>query len=638
MARNRFENYISNQYTPQFTPTPIDANMAFNVINARQGYYDNIMKAIDQLNPDLEYIRPNEFNQGDLPIANQLYQSRAQEQQSLIDDILKTDNLNDAARRVAKLANDPTYKQTAEALKMRKLQKDQERKMLEDNYGKDVYFNDYLRHFEQNYLTPFDVTNYGLKSAIGAITPPIAEILKDFTGMMEANQFQTADGRMIGKTEDGQYFITKEGTTKYISFEEAKQELEAGVYGDPRVQPWLNVMDKLGKGKEVRDMLNAQIMGAASAKAYTQNTSNIDYMNNRQWDLNASGNKDNPYGEPSFNPWNMFESQAPNIVNVDEQGNLVVNWEVMYSTPEYKQLQEEFEKETRTYNANETSAQREQRIKNAGDKVNNFIKEKYNDQIIELDKKYPGMSPQAKANFINESISGQMYMHQLTDATTGNPIEAKKTRLETFRSNNLYEMTPTGPKRVTYEDVLSESNSQETADKGNVFVNGVNVVSTMPPPDKNRSDKEQYTIYSGTPFSIGDKKYIASENNTTQQKRYSQFNSLFNIKHDISKNYGTGIIESETYGPISMISFRVPEIDQNGQKTGRMQVKAAEGKYDENTGMLIVKTINPYTQEVYDYHLDPKDENALRSYAEDPNNTFSDEEVYNLIPRQTRKK
>jgi hypothetical protein len=316
MARNRFENYISNQYTSQFTPTPIDANMGLNVINARQGYYDNVMKAIDQLNPDLQYIAPNQFDQGDLPIANELFQSRAQEQQSLIDDILKTDNLNDAARRVSKLANDPTYKQKAEALKMRKLQYDQNRKMLEDQYGKDAYFNDYLTYYEQNRLTPFDVTNYGLNSAIGAQTPDASKLAKDWASILEYDEIPLGNGSFIGKTGDsGEYYISVDGKRQTLSPEKVASTLTNGMLGDPTVQNWLSTMNRIGQGEKAFKMIESQINAVVAGKSFNRTQLSYDQKQNDEYLLRLKNSLENPENPKS-------PEQTDSLYNITDFANL----------------------------------------------------------------------------------------------------------------------------------------------------------------------------------------------------------------------------------------------------------------------------------------------------------------------------
>lgn len=626
MARNRFENYIGNQYQSQFTPTPIDANMAFNVINARQGYYDNIMKSIDMLNPDLEYIAPNQFDQGDLPIANQLYQQRAQEQQKLIDDILKTDNLNDAARRVSKLASDPTYKQTAEALKMRKLQYNQGRKMLEDSYGKDPFYNQYVRWFEQNRLTPFDVTNYGINSAVGAPTPDFDQSLKTISDIMKADKWQTADGSMVERTSDGQYFKTVRGTRERISYEEAYDHAKGWVLADPATRNWVSTLNKIGLDGEA--MLEQKFKSFAGAKSYDEMTQEVGYISNKQWDEDSALRQKNNNTEYDYRPAYNFESNEVPPLTI-KNGQVVVNEEALVNDPTYQQLKKDVQ------NALQDRGEGAGARKNAvSQKLQDYVSTTYKKGLADIEARFPNMSNEAKINMLNQAKSGTVYEQVLIDKETGNPKTSETVNFGDFSSGNLYEKTPTGLKAVKKEDLLDNVNSDNnTAGKGKVVSTGINVTASMPSYNYNTPNKEQQSFVSGRVFEINGKQYIAAENSVNQAKRYKPFNDLFSIQYKVKDDFSQGIIETEDYGRIPLVSYKVYELDQNGNKTGRYQTRASKGYYNPDTKKLDLEQINEYTGERYTYSVDPTDEEALRELSNDPRISLSDQEVHEMIKR-----
>jgi hypothetical protein len=388
--RNRFENYISNGYTQQFTPTPLDANMAFNTINARQAYYDNIQKALATANPQLDYLTPNQYDQGDMMIANQLHAERQQGINEIADQIAKTDNLTEAARNISKFANDPEYNKKVQGLQNRKLQDQQNRKMLQDTYGKDPFYNQYLSNYERSRYSEFSPTS-SLNSPIGALTPDLDKKIKTIADMMESNSFTTADGSMIGTTGDGQFYVTRKGKKEYISQQEAFNEMSAFVLGDPEVGNWYNTLLQTGYKKEDLDaMLTSKIGGAASAKAFTKTESEIGYMEDG-FARDANKKKLDTPSEPVFNPWGSFNSQSRQLANIDENGNIVPNWNSIYEEPEFKQIQEAFAKETKIYNANETSEQRNARIQTASNKVTATVKKLFDDKIALIKSNYPDM-------------------------------------------------------------------------------------------------------------------------------------------------------------------------------------------------------------------------------------------------------
>lgn len=545
MPRNRFENYIGNQYQSQFTPTPLDANLAFNTINARQGYYDNIQAALAKSNPQLDYLAPNQFDQGDMQPAYELMNERAKQIESITGDIYKTDNLTDAARKIAALQNDPNYNQKVQALRNRKLQDEQYRKTLQDNYGKDPFFNQYLSNYEKSRYSEFSPTS-SLNSPIGALTPDSSKLLKDITSMMESDSWQTADGSMVGKSADGQFYITRKGKTERIDYKQAMQEASAFVYGDPTVQNWLSVMDRMGiNGKA---MLDSQIMGAASAKAFNKSESEIGYIEDG-FARDANKKKIDTPTESVLNPWGAFDSNSVAPLMVDSNGEIVVNIE----DPEYQRLK----KEASIVRArgNSPSSKAIQAEIKAQQEFNNYSRNKYQEEIAKIKEQYPGMSNEAIVNMLNQAASGQMYMEQLKDPDTGNPIDGNKVPIQQFSGRTIYEVGATGPEEVKWEDVVEEASKKEnTLGEGNVFQNGINIMVTNPKPDSKTPDKKQSEFYSGVPFSIGNKKYIAAENSTEQKAKRKEFNRLFSLENDLNRKYDLGIIENQQY-----MSYRIAD-------------------------------------------------------------------------------
>jgi 6-phosphofructokinase len=180
------------------------------------------------------------------------------------------------------------------------------------------------------------------------------------------------------------------------------------------------------------------------------------------------------------------------------------------------------------------------------------------------------------------------------------------------------EMTPTGPVKVKWEDIVAEAGKDNnTLGKGEVFKNGINVVSTTPKPDPKSSDKEQYEFYSGTPFSLGDKRYIATENNTKQKAKYQEFNTLFSLEHDLNRNYDFAVIDSTP-----MMSMRIVD-----ETTGQFKVVSVPATIDNDNVILLLPDGSNYKASKENIDKNPQVKEILSTYG------LSKEIVYEMIEK-----
>lgn len=296
MARNRFENYISNGYQSQFVPTPLDTNMMFNVLKERQGYYDNLVATNANLMPQFNYIKPSDYDMGHqreaIEIQN-MYTNRSSE----INDLLKNDNLEGAKNLMLKTIHDKDlkrkiqYLESAYAQDMENVKSLSDIKKLDDrNLASQYYYKNRLsgRSFE-DFLAG---KSAGVNNPLLSENPGLEEMINRAGNAIQANGYTLSDGSVIVSAKDaqgnptGKYMYKTGDVTSEIDFNRAMDILSTNILSNPEVISYIQAREAWGspilnydeKGKPIGGPLMGMIASEAAARAHRKSQSRAHYM------------------------------------------------------------------------------------------------------------------------------------------------------------------------------------------------------------------------------------------------------------------------------------------------------------------------------------------------------------------------
>lgn len=329
MSRNRFENYISSRYESQFTPTPLDPNFMFNVQNARQEYFDKLQAGLLASNPQINFLRPNDFDMGHLQEANQ-YRQDINSRISKISDMMKKDDLTGATTELLGLKTDPNLLQKKQQLEYSFEQDKQFREYVDKNIKDPYYKSIALSNYEQNRLKdkPFSI-GMSLNSPIIADKYDYQEAINKVLTHMEANGIPLGNGKVASKVvdENGRYiyqYVTEDGKLKQLTTQEVYDALSGRLMNDPELKGHIASVELLGLDE--KEALKKMMIAAAEGKSFSDMTIDRNYISDQIGLGRAKGEIVDRREGFDYDPYTINEYAYPSNnkdIGVDKNGNLI---------------------------------------------------------------------------------------------------------------------------------------------------------------------------------------------------------------------------------------------------------------------------------------------------------------------------
>lgn len=287
--KNRFENYIQSGYTSQFTPTPLDAGMLYNVAKERQSYYDQLEAQLAQLEPKFNYIKANDYDMGHTQQANNVknfYKEAATNaSQALLDD-----NLEGAKSIMMKSIYNKDMRKQIEGLESAYLQDAEYQKLISSDIKDLGDQQRAYKYYQQNRLKDRNFDEYigGKSGALGSPilldNPGLDTKINQLGAAIHSNGYPIGDGRILkalpgpnGKEIYKMY--SQDGNVEEIKEKDALNILFTGITSDPQVRDYVAARTQMGdpilylndKGEpegELMNMINAQ----AAARSFKKTT------------------------------------------------------------------------------------------------------------------------------------------------------------------------------------------------------------------------------------------------------------------------------------------------------------------------------------------------------------------------------
>lgn len=315
--RNRFESYISNQYTPQFIATPLDANMMYNALKDRQGTYDQLSSSLANLTPKVNYIQPSDYDAGHIR-EYQDVQSFYQNEGSEISKMLQDDDLSGAQSRMLAAVSNPDYRRKMQALESAYLEDKAQLEAiskLDNEYDKNIAYSLYNQNRLKN--KKFDDYLSGNSSAINRAYLPEhfehSDAIKEAAAMLHADGIPYGDGTLYAVKDaqgnDTFMYKTVEGEVESIDATKAYNGIFDYVINNPDFQKYYGFMQMAGLGDQYSESVNNQIKAAANLKAYRKETRNVSLHEN--WAMKKKYEEDQEAEQLGMRPTVPFTNAQP---------------------------------------------------------------------------------------------------------------------------------------------------------------------------------------------------------------------------------------------------------------------------------------------------------------------------------------
>jgi len=281
MARNRFETYRSNQYTPQFIPTPLDTNLLMKGLATSQQQWDTAMQTLASQQYPTEYFQGRYHTDRD--VAKQVGDYYENATLDLTEQLGQTGDVSKAATDLIRLKKQFSTDPRVSGLAYRKKLYEDFNEQLNEADVNDAEKELMREYFEQNLMTDFGDKGKALNRGVIYDTPDIAKKIKDAVSMLEhdGGVMTQVDGLGRGQLyrHFDQYgnptfkFVTATGTYENLDYGKALNAIRGVVGYDPEVQSFLQGRETIGR--PYTQELDAMLQSAAFGKSF--NRSDIDY-------------------------------------------------------------------------------------------------------------------------------------------------------------------------------------------------------------------------------------------------------------------------------------------------------------------------------------------------------------------------
>jgi hypothetical protein len=439
MARNRFETYQNNEYTSQFVPTPMDANLMLGAIGQRQKSFDGAMDEASMFAAEVDYYH------NDREIAEGILGKYDTQSNSIAEGLYQDGDGTGAARSIIKLKrNYNKDKQVGEiaALKRRKAQFDADMERI-DNIKSPVDREEVKALYMKNVHTDFGIDS-PLNQAKIFDDPGLAEKALAIGKAIKADGIPMGDGRLYASA-DGMHYTFVNGVQTKVDPTQAYETIKQNILADPQTRGYIQARLNAGAPVDYENL----IASVANAVGFTDTRLTYGFRDNSKGLIDyEQGNR--PFSMAPANPYEVVQGMT-----IQE-----LNKEIETATGTRKNILEGF-KETKTKEFDNSEAGKS--LKPNKQDVNNF-KTEFIDSLDDFPKQTTSDASyikNLKEIFINMS-NGEL--HDLITNTNDSELQQIVSEnvgegwgvIFTDKLKELSELTSVGEKTKFYNDSLDE--------------------------------------------------------------------------------------------------------------------------------------------------------------------------------------